>query len=80
MRRARCDRLLGKAAKLVGKAMVYVAVMGLIRPDDEDDVAKELADVVVTAMVALHDWVPSPKLFMEKHLEGLLKRIKEEGS
>jgi NTP pyrophosphatase (non-canonical NTP hydrolase) len=47
---------------------------------DEEQVAKELADVVVTAMVALHDWVPSPKLFMEEHLEGLLKRIKEEGS
>lgn len=47
---------------------------------NEEQVAKELADVVVTAMVALHDWVPSPSLFMEKHLEGLLKRIKEEGS
>lgn len=44
------------------------------------DVAKELADVVITAMVALHDWVPSPELFMKEHLQGLLKRIKEEGS
>lgn len=47
---------------------------------DEGPVAKELADVVVTAMVALHDWVASPSQFMEEHLEGLLKRIKEEGS
>ena len=47
---------------------------------DEDDVAKELADVVVTAMVALHDWVDSPEQFMEEHLKGLLARIKEEGS
>lgn len=45
-----------------------------------DDVAKELADVVVTAMVALHDWTPSPEQFMKEHLQGLLKRIKEEGS
>lgn len=47
---------------------------------DEDDVAKELADVVVTAMIALHDWVPSPEQFMKQHLQGLLARIKEEGS
>lgn len=47
---------------------------------DETQVAKELADVVVTAMVALHDWVASPSQFMEEHLQGLLTRIKEEGS
>lgn len=46
----------------------------------EDDVAKELADVVVTAMVALHDWVPSPERYMKDHLQGLLARIREEGS
>lgn len=46
----------------------------------EDDVAKELADVVVTAMVALHDWTESPERFMKEHLQGLLARIKEEGS
>lgn len=46
----------------------------------EEDVAKELADVVVSAMVALHDWVPSPEQFMKEHLQVLLQRIKEEGS
>lgn len=46
----------------------------------EEEVAKELADVVITAMVALHDWVPSPEQFMKDHLQGLLERIKEEGS
>lgn len=46
----------------------------------EEDVAKELADVVITAMVALHDWVPSPELFMKDRLQVLLVRIKEEGS
>lgn len=45
-----------------------------------EDVAKELADVVITAMVALHDWVPSPDLFMKERLQELLKRINEEGS
>ena len=36
--------------------------------------------MVVTAMVAMHDWVPSPERFMKDHLQGLLARIKEQGS
>lgn len=47
---------------------------------NEEKVAKELADVVVTAMVALHDWVPSPEHFLKAHLQGLIERIKREGS
>lgn len=47
---------------------------------EEEDVAKELADVVVTAMVAMHDWVPSPEQFVKEHLQALLARIKEQGS
>jgi NTP pyrophosphatase (non-canonical NTP hydrolase) len=46
----------------------------------EEDVAKEIADVVITAMVALHDWVPSPDLFMKERLDAIVARIKEEGS
>ena len=46
----------------------------------DEGVAKELADVVITAMVALHDWVPSPTLFMEERLAVLTERIKQEGS
>lgn len=45
-----------------------------------EDVAKELADVVVTAMVAMHDWTDNPEQFMKEHLQGLLERIKREGS
>lgn len=45
-----------------------------------EDVAKELADVVVTAMVAMHDWTDSPEQFMKDHLQGLLERIRQEGS
>lgn len=45
-----------------------------------EGVAKELADVMVAAMVAMHDWVESPERFMKDHLQGLLARIKEEGS
>lgn len=47
---------------------------------DEQDVAKELADVVITAMVALHDWVPSPERFMKERLQVLTERIRNEGS
>ena len=47
---------------------------------DAEDVAKELADVVVTAMVALHDWADDPLEFMADRLEVLRKRIEEEGS
>jgi NTP pyrophosphatase (non-canonical NTP hydrolase) len=46
----------------------------------EEEVAKELADVVITAMVALHDWVPSPELFMKDRLQELTARIRKEGS
>lgn len=49
-------------------------------PAHRQDVAKELADVVVTAMVALHDWTDSPEQFVKEHLQGLLERIKREGS
>lgn len=47
---------------------------------DEEAVAKELADVVITAMVALHDWVPSPERFMKERLQVLTERIRNEGS
>lgn len=47
---------------------------------DEEDVAKELTDVVIAAMVALHDWVPSPEQFLKSRLRELMKRINEEGS
>jgi NTP pyrophosphatase (non-canonical NTP hydrolase) len=45
-----------------------------------DEVAKELADVVVTAMIAMHDWTGEPEQFMKDHLQGLLARIREGGS
>lgn len=66
---------------------VAEAVIGFVgankrkgRTHEPEDVARELADVVVTAMVALHDWVAEPEQFMKAHLQGLLERIKKEGS
>jgi len=74
-----------KLSEEVGEAMqAYIGVMGANkrkgRSHTDADVAKELADVVITAMVALHDWTDSPEEFMEDHLQRLLERIKEEGS
>lgn len=46
----------------------------------ETDVAKELCDVVITAMVAMHDFVPDPEAFLAEQLVVLKDRIKREGS
>lgn len=46
----------------------------------EIDVAKELCDVVVSAMVALHDWSPTPEDLLEHRLQILQERIEREGS
>lgn len=45
-----------------------------------EDVAKELCDVAITAMVALHDWTDNPETLLKEHLQTLLERIKREGS
>lgn len=44
------------------------------------DVARELCDVIITAMVALEDWVIEPETFFQEHLEGVRERVKEQGS
>lgn len=46
----------------------------------ETDVAKELCDVVISAMVALHDWTGSPETLLKAQLQVLVERIKREGS
>lgn len=46
----------------------------------EIDVAKELCDVVVSAMVALHDWTAHPETLLKVQLQVLQERIKREGS
>lgn len=65
-------------------AQAYIGYVGANKrkgiTHDEEAVAKELADVVITAMVALYDWVPSPERFMQDRLQELARRIREEGS
>jgi hypothetical protein len=45
-----------------------------------EDVAKELCDVVITAMVALHDWTADPTDLLITQVAALRERIKREGS
>lgn len=44
------------------------------------DVADELCDVIITAHVALHDWVEDPDTYFANHLAKIQKRVKEKGS
>lgn len=74
-----------KLSEEVGEVMeAYIGVVGANkrkgRTGGPDTVAKELCDVVITAMVALHDWTDSPELFLKEHLQVLKERISKEGS
>lgn len=44
------------------------------------DVASELCDVIITAMVALDDYVADPGQFFLDHLNKVTERVKEQGS
>lgn len=47
---------------------------------DGRDVAKELCDVIITAMVALHDWVDSPEMFLKEQVARVAERCRTDGS
>lgn len=47
---------------------------------EADDIAKELADVAITALVALHDWTEEPERFFLDRLTEIDVRVKREGS
>jgi len=75
-----------KLAEEVGEVnQAYIGAMGANRrkgrTHEPEDVAKELADVIITAMVALHDWTQeSPELFLKEQVTRVLERCKREGS
>jgi NTP pyrophosphatase (non-canonical NTP hydrolase) len=53
------------------------------RTHEDRDVAKELADVAITAIVALHDWLPlnaDPVLFLNEQAARVAERCRTEGS
>lgn len=50
------------------------------RTHEDNDVAKELVDVIVTAMVALEDYVSFPEEFFNDHLERVRNRVQRDGS
>lgn len=49
-----------------------------------DDIARELCDVAITALVAIHDWVnwneTSPERFFRDHLDRVYQRVHTQGS
>lgn len=45
-----------------------------------EQVAEELADVVIATMVAMHDWASSPEQVLKERLQALQARIEEQGS
>lgn len=74
-----------KLAEEVGEVnQAYIGTMGANkrkgRTHEPEDVAKELCDVVITAMVALHDWTTSPELFLKQQVTRVLERCKRDGS
>lgn len=46
----------------------------------KEDVAKELVDVIITAMVALEDYVIMPEQFFDVQLQRVRERVREQGS
>lgn len=74
-----------KVSEEAGEAMsAYIGVVGANKRKgfyaDGGHVAKELADVVIAAMIAMHDWTDNPERFLKEHLQALKRRISEEGS
>lgn len=43
-------------------------------------IAKELADVAITALVALHDWRDNPVQYLNERIAHVAQRVKESGS
>lgn len=45
-----------------------------------EDVANELCDVIVTAMVALEDYVIEPEVYFSAFITRLIERVRTQGS
>jgi hypothetical protein len=74
-----------KLSEEVGEVMqAYIGVVGANKRKGVThyplDVAKELCDVIVTARVALQDWVDDPERFLELHVQGVASRVRKDGS
>lgn len=76
-----------KLSEEVGEVMeAYIGFEGAnkrkasTRQYTELDVASELTDVVITAMVALHDWVEDPEAYLASKIAALAIRVELEGS
>lgn len=77
-------RLLKLSEEIGEVAQAIIGVTGANKrkgfTHEDSDVAKELGDVIITAMVALEDYVIEPESFFRKHLEGVRERVQRDGS
>lgn len=76
---------LAKLSEEVGEVQqAYIGFLGANKRKGsyatEDDVAAELCDVVITAMVALHDWHDQPEALLKAKIQKLKERMEVEGS
>lgn len=74
-----------KLSEEVGEVMqAYIGFVGANKRKGVhttgENVALELCDVVITAMVALHDWTGDPEALLKEQLQNLKIRMESEGS
>lgn len=74
-----------KLSEEVGEVMqAYIGFVGANKRKGmyatADDVANELTDVIITAMVALYDWTLGPEELLKLKVRALSMRVKEQGS
>lgn len=74
-----------KLTEEAGEVMqAYIGVVGANKRKGyyavADDVAAELADVAITAMVAMHDWTDNPEALLKAKVVQLKSRMEAEGS
>lgn len=79
------DARLMKVSEEYGEAVqAYVGMQGWNKrkgvTHSSSDVADELCDVVITAMVSLHDFTDNPEEYFTKHLTQVRRRVEEQGS
>lgn len=77
-------RLLKLSEEIGEVAQATIGVMGANKrkgfTHEQLDVANELVDVIITAMVALEDWVITPETYFALRLSQVRERVRKEGS
>ena len=74
-----------KLSEEIGEATeAYLGAMGANErkgnSHSREEIAKELCDVIITAMVAMEDYVVFPETFFAEHIERVRERVQRDGS